>query len=191
MYYENILQSIPKKNISSEFVDEFLLQSKKLVIVSEPIKTQCWILDFKGFNSEKLNIEEKGDFTPSWIYWWTSLAAEIGYKPFYKNSAFIFPNQEFYMDRSFRLTIGKIPQYNIDPGFMVEDICHAIGTKNWSITSGQYAIVWGVGTNYVKPFPPFFCKGAIFPICDGDGVLCIVSKRENITALTPWLGRFN
>lgn len=182
---EYVLNSIPLVAISAESLQQDLRNSRKLVAVRGSTQVTACILDCNALDTLERRLIDDGDLPPSWAYWWLTLAAELSYNaPWSVSPALIVytGNSGVQSPLGKFLGGGKAP-YQVLP-LMVEDLCGALTARSFS---GEFVVAWGVnGRDFTHPALPVSCRGAILPVVDGMGVLCIATDEDR-SALGAWI----
>lgn len=179
-------KEVPLVTISVNSLEKDLQASRKLVRVRGSTKTIARMIDYNALSEQEHFLVDEGDLLPSWGYWWLTLAAKLSYDALWANSsALIIYSSEFGSQNSLvNLFDWKKSSYKVIP-LMIEDMCEALTVR--SFIAG-FILAWGVNSTYLNnPMLPISCRGAILPIVDGMGVLCIATD-EDTNFLSNWIG---
>ena len=186
MTTSDVLRSIPLSKLSVELLEQDLQLGSKLVQVEGSVRTTAWMIDYDALEPWKRCLIDNGDLLPSWAYWWLTLTAELAYNASWSNySALIIQrtNSDTQSPLGNFLSWRTSP-YQILP-LMVEDICDALTIRSSSV---GFAVAWGVNSrDFNHPVLPISCRGAILPVVDGMGILCIATDEDRST-LDIWIG---
>jgi hypothetical protein len=183
---EYVLSRIPLVEISVESLQQDMQNSRKLVEVQGYTRLTAFMLDYDALEPLERRLIDDGDLPPSWAYWWLTLAAELSYNAPWGICPALIVHAEKPSTQSLLgnwLAWEKAP-YQVIP-LMVEDICGVLTANSFS---GEFVVTWGVnGHDFNKhPALPLSCRGAIFPIVDGMGALCIATDEDR-SLLQAWI----
>jgi hypothetical protein len=177
---------IPLVALSANLLDRDLQLSGKLVQVRGSIQSTAQMVDYDALNTLERRLLDDGDLPPSWAYWWLTLAAELSYNaPWSECPALIVHIGQSGTQSSLGNLLGwGTSPYQVLP-LMVEDLCDALRHRS---SSAGFALAWGVnGDDFSHPVLPVSCRGAILPVVDGMGALCIATDEDR-SALRTWMG---
>jgi hypothetical protein len=140
-------------------------QSNRYFSFPDALHSFSLTLDYQSLNPEDKRLFDDGDLIPGLAYYWLNLCSKI---------------LKLNLQRG-RVSVLAIPHQNFITDLRVDEVCAQIYRNEWTTSSAETFIAWGVTPELLhkkRPHFPVQCLGAIFPVFDGLGIGWRVSPEE-------------